>query len=260
MDDTIFTEIVDKCAREGIEEISFGGLGEFLIDRSFIKKAWYIKNSGVQLGGLTTNGMLMNKDIIEELVKLEFKKINISIDSAVKEEYEVLRVNLNYDTVLENTLNLIEKLKKNSCSTVVHVVTVNFHPDNISKNKIIEIFNEYFNERLVINFIPLHNWGGQIDNINKQKPLRRPCGRLFIGHLLIRADGSLSLCCLDYNNLFSLGNVLANGSFYDLWNSQKMQKIRTAHLNKQWDNIPICSNCTDIYIDRKPYREIENLG
>lgn len=257
MDDAIFTEIVNKCAREGIEEISFGGLGEFLIDRNFIKKAWYIKNSGVQLGGLTTNGMLMNKDTVDELVRLKFKKINISIDSANKEEYEKLRVNLKFKTVIENTIYLVEKLKGTSCSTVVHIVTVYFNYDDIKRNNIIETFNKYLDGRLIINFIPLHNWGGQVGNSNKNI-IKIPCNRLFNRHLLIRVDGSLSLCCQDYNNLFPLGNVLSDGSFFSLWNSSKMQGIRMAHLNKKWDNISICSQCSDIYMDRKPYIAIEN--
>lgn len=257
MDNAIFFKLVDKCVREGIEEISFGGLGEFLIDNNFTKKAWHIKNSGVSLGGLTTNGMLMDKNIIDELVKLKFKKINISIDSANKEEYESLRVNLKFETVLENTIYLVEKIKGTSCSTVVHIVTVYFDYDNILRNKIIETFNKYLDGRLIINFIPLHNWGGQVGNTNKTI-VKIPCNRLFNGHLLIRVDGSLSLCCQDYNNLFSLGNVLSDGSFFSLWNSSKMQGIRMAHLNRKWDNISICSQCSDIYMDRKPYITIEN--
>jgi len=86
-------------------------------------------------------------------------------------------------------------------------------------------------------------------NVNNEKQLKQPCYRLFGSHqAIVRVDGTLSLCCMDYNNICSVGKI--EDSILKVWNSEKMINIRKLHINKEFDKIPVCKNCVDNVVDK----------
>ena len=67
-----------------------------------------------------------------------------------------------------------------------------------------------------------------------------PCWSAFTeGH--VRADGGLSLCCFDSDGRFVIGD-LNKRSFMDVWNDEKFQSIRQAHLNRDVSGT-VCEKC-----------------
>jgi radical SAM protein with 4Fe4S-binding SPASM domain len=55
---------------------------------------------------LTTNGLLLNRAQIEEIVTLGFPQMNISIDGATKRTYESIRIGGQFNKLIENLQNL----------------------------------------------------------------------------------------------------------------------------------------------------------
>ena len=75
-----------------------------------------------------------------------------------------------------------------------------------------------------IGYTPTHGNMGRIGAL--RKPI--PCWSAFQeGH--VRADGGLSVCCFGADDRFDVGN-LNEHSFMELWNNEKFQAIREAHI------------------------------
>lgn len=88
--------------------VNFLGGEPFL--NSIYYKIWDMlqnKNPNIDIY-ITTNGSIYNSRIEEYLLKFPNLKIIVSLDSLIKETYQYIRKNGNFDTVMEN----IEKFKK----------------------------------------------------------------------------------------------------------------------------------------------------
>jgi hypothetical protein len=73
--------------------------------------------------------------------------------------------------------------------------------------------------------------------------VRKPCARLYQG-MNILCDGTVVPCCLDYSGSVPLGNAVEENCL-DIWNGDKMLKLRQLHLTEQWDQLPdLCRTCT----------------
>lgn len=256
MKNDLFFKIIDICKKEGIKTIMFGGLGEFLCDKEFITKASYIVENGLILASLTTNAMLLNEDISQSLIDLDLKHLTISIDSLEKSRYEGIRKGLSFDTVMNNIFSFLELNLKNDCKVNVSINATIYKENSEEKPKFIDMFRKYFGHNFIISFHPIHNWGGELIgeyekcHPDRTKKLKNYCYRIFGTRVLIRVDGTLALCCQDYDNKYSLGIV--ENSIDELWNSPKMIGIRKKHVEGKWDDIPICKNCSDITIEAVP--------
>ena len=60
--------------------------------------------------------------------------------------------------------------------------------------------------------------------------------------LSIDWDGTVSPCCLDYDQQLSIGNINKD-NLLDLWNSEELKAIRTLLANKRQDVLLLCSTC-----------------
>lgn len=261
MKNDLFFHIIDICKKEGIKTIMFGGLGEFLCDKEFINKASYIVENGLILDELTTNAMLLNENISQNLIDLGLKRLTISIDSVEKPKYEAIRKGLSFDTVMNNIFNFLDLNLENDCKVYVDINATIYKENLGERPKFITMFKKYFGHNFGISFYPIHNWGGSLlgeyarRNPAKVKLLKSYCSRIFGTLVLIRVDGSLSLCCQDYDNECSLGIV--KNSIDEPWNSPKMIGIRKKHVEGRWDDISICRNCSDIIVGGPPIEKVK---
>lgn len=64
--------------------------------------------------------------------------------------------------------------------------------------------------------------------------------------IVIYTNGSAGLCCWDYNNEYSIGNI-TNSSLLELFNSEKAELLRKAITSKQCKNIIPCNRCARIF-------------
>ncbi len=75
---------------------------EFLFYTNWQKVADYLVNSGIKLS-LSTNGILLSPHNIRHLIDNKIPlKVNISMDGATKETLESIRINVNYNKLIDN--------------------------------------------------------------------------------------------------------------------------------------------------------------
>jgi len=102
MSDHRLLELVDEAAEIGVKEIAFVGGGEPLfrpVTTELIKK---IKGHGMECD-LVTNGALLTKELIEEMVTLGVDRIKFSVDGVDAKTHDYLRgVEGTFEKVINN--------------------------------------------------------------------------------------------------------------------------------------------------------------
>ena len=104
-------EVIKEAAELGVKEIRIPGAGEPFTKKGLIEVIKEIKKQKIN-GMLITNGVLLNKEIIETLIKIRWDCITISIDGANSKTHDYLRgVKGTFEKVEKNLIKL-NKLKK----------------------------------------------------------------------------------------------------------------------------------------------------
>jgi len=96
-----------------------------------------------------------------------------------------------------------------------------------------------------IQIVPYDTFHGAITTQrNRQRgpnTSRAPCARLW-NSLNIHSNGNVVPCCIDFNEEIVLGNA-KNTPLIEIWNNDKFNELREMHMQKRFDEIPLCKNC-----------------
>lgn len=99
-----------------------------------------------------------------------------------------------------------------------------------------------------------HNWMGdiktptltQIQGLGEQPTqLKKVCPFPFY-MLTIKANGDVSVCCVDWSGQLVLGNV-KDLTLKQMWEGDKLKELRLAHLRHSRDTYLACRNCDALY-------------
>lgn len=108
MDFDLYKRIIDELPSG--TEINLSMLGEPLMHPDILKMIEYGAQKGIEIY-LYTNGVLLDKDVDENLLKSDLAGIIISLDAATKETYVKIKGIDTFDKVVENITRFL-KLKK----------------------------------------------------------------------------------------------------------------------------------------------------
>lgn len=239
----LYKKIIDDCSDMGVKSVCLSFFGEPFLDKSIIKKIKYAKEKELKVA-FYSNASLMDKEKAKEIIKAGLDSIIISCDGFYKETYEKIRRNLNFDIVKKNIENLV-KLKKDLKSYKPRIGLVFVEIDQ-SEKEIKDYYKYWENKVDSIQRINMRNWAGQIKGKSEKSfhfksKERTPCANLW-EKLTIDWDGDAVLCCDDWNHSIILGN-LKKQSLKDIWNGEKLKRIREIHKGGEFDKIPLCKNC-----------------
>jgi hypothetical protein len=102
-----------------------------------------------------------------------------------------------------------------------------------------------------------NRWAGRVDALEIWRPhswidgrsYRRlcehrvaSCGRPFSGPLQIQVDGTMNVCCFDYNGTLSIGD-LKKSSIKEIYEGPAMGRIQSLHDAGFADHLPACLLC-----------------
>lgn len=224
-----FKYIVDQV-KDYTEGIYLHILGEPLLHKDLFKfieyASRYVKVS------ITTNGRLIKK-FIDQLIESNLYVLNISLQSLIKEDVDII------DEYLLQIKNLLDNKKD---KMAVHLRMWNDKEVNLELNNyLINYFNQldlnnYHNVNLSVQ--DEFKWPDLNDNNNLVKS---SClgGKSQMGILL---NGDVVICCLDYLGKTCISNIYKN-SFVDIINSDLFTKVIKGwnDLNPYFD---LCKKCT----------------
>ncbi len=244
MSDSLFHKIVDEIAEHNVtQRISPYLMNEPFFDKTILDKARYIKKNVPKARiVITTNGGLLSKSVVADLVKNNpLRALYISIQGLEKESYEeTMRGALVFEKTKENVEHLID-MRNQYAPDLKIVVTM------VKTNRIdAEAAVKYWKSRGIDSkYTMLENRGGNteaFDRLNAgDKRVFLDCVRL-LKNAYILFNGDMVLCCTDYYKTMVLGNI-TDSSIAAVWNSEKALKIRRDFLRGDLSEIPLCAEC-----------------
>ena len=252
-------------------KIKLQGMGEPTIHKQFFEMIKYANQNGISVE-FTTNGSLISDEKINQLYKLNISQINISIDGYTKKTFEKIRVNSNFEKVIENSRNLINKMKSKLLAPKIIAWTV---VQNDNFEEILDIYklcNKLGFDEIVFQF-HISDWGkkewlainskkdkrNEILSIQKKLELLKKREKfkfkIFKENILnfkkqcswpwdslyLDSKGFVTPCCIiGDSNVKNFGNIQEK-KFIEIYNSNEYAEFRNQIKNNK---IPeFCKNC-----------------
>lgn len=239
MADELYERIVSECAGHSIHEFNLHNFGEPLMDRKLEDRIRLAKEAGLPKVKIFSNGSLLTEERIRGLLKAGLDEIVISFDGATREEFEMIRSNLKFDTVVGNVNTLIRL--RNELRSPLHIRLTCCSTQDISQTRLLLPREGVDNFTLT----KIHNWAteGEAPSSNT----RKPCSRVWRTFTIL-ASGEVALCCLDYDGRIILGDLKSGQSIRDIWRGEPYRRIRQLHISDQQAEVEICAACSESFV------------
>lgn len=222
--------------------------GEPLLHPRFTDMVRYAKKSGcVDYVDTTTNGSLLTKAMIDNLLDAGIDRINISVDGVSAEQYrEFTRTTIDFDRFVENIRYLYEQ--KGTCE--ICVKTVGDILSDEDKQRFYSIFGDISDRVFIENIAPC--WPGfdveecmdiEIKEGIYGQPVQevQVCPYIFYS-MAVNSDGTVSLCFLDWERRLITGDARTE-SIKDVWEGQTLRQHQLAHLRGNRKMNQTCASC-----------------
>lgn len=233
--------------------VTIGNHGEPFLHKYVFKMLRLVKSQGFFLN-LITNGTLLSRERAERLLDLEVDRLVFSLDSVDPKQYPLIRKNGNLRCTLRNILYFLKINFEKGLKTYVNISMVNTNQALRSKINIFDYFSKL--PVHVVYTSPILNFHDLLA-IKRQTKFHRKFRKITdhrkfpvclngFDRLLIRPNGNVSLCGIDWNSEHILGNVNQT-PYYELWNNRKAQEFRKALISRDYSSIEkkgwLCSKC-----------------
>ena len=244
MDFGLFTKIVDEAVALGVRELCLNGYGEFSTLKNYREHLAYIRRRSRSVKiVLNTNGMRMTEDLARAYVEFAVDVVNVTIDGATAETYERIRKHLRLADVEENVLRLLRlrnEARRRRPHVMVHMIAM---PQNVH-----EVHAFLAKWKGVADHVGIGGLVSRIGSIDlgggAASPSRwqdTPCFLLW-RQMPILSDGTVALCCDDWDGQGAVGNVREQ-SIADVWQSVARARLRSLHRAGRGDEIAECRDC-----------------
>jgi len=234
----LYEKIIDECSRYNCRSIHLHNFGEPLLDKNLAERVRYAKQKGIKRVAIFSNGLLLTAENANKLIDAGLDQIKVSFDGSTKEEFERIRFPLKFDKIVNNVKELVKirNLKKSPLKIKVACCSTSDKDETMrSLENCVDGFS----------FGKVHNWTDSGMDHAEKSSIRKPCSRVWQTFTVL-SNGTVALCCLDYEGHVILGDVNKT-SIYEIWHNESYRKIRELHKTAQQDQIIICKNCTKSY-------------
>jgi radical SAM protein with 4Fe4S-binding SPASM domain len=238
MDLSLFKKIADEADKIGVGAITLASRGEPTLHKQFDEMLNYLgtKENIFEIK-INTNATFLSEKICHSIFKNKVTQIVISADHYQKEEYERLRLNSNFEKIINNVDKLF-KIREQYSDNITEIRVSGIDNDkNLNREK----FRDFWIKRSdhVTASFPLERWNTYKNKVHTE--INDPCENLW-DRMYIWFDGIVNPCDADYKSFLSFGNV-NNSTIKDIWNSNTIEKLRTKHLKNQRCKVNPCNKC-----------------
>ena len=237
-----FQLILDKVKVEApfITDCTISGFGEAFLDKTIMKKIEYARGQDYKVH-ILTNGSLLSKQMMNKLFKLGVSDLRFSIHALVSDKYaSIMGTSLdNYIRVLHNIAYAIKN--KNNTKIIITAVITKENKDQIKL-----LIDNYSKQVDLLEIWKPHNWvDGEYYRIGDCT--KRTCGRPSKGPLQIQVDGTVNMCCFDYNGKLLLGNFKKQ-TLKEIFSSEPYLIIKKHHKNGTiLKSDLLCKECDQLF-------------
>lgn len=227
-----FKHLIDQAVDMGAKLVTLDGFGEPLLDHYLPKKISYARKRGLKTY-LTTNGIVLN----------ELKAFAILAAGLSRIRFSMFPGSINRGKNIMLFCEINRKYFENKCET-----NLNFVDRDQSHVYAIRRTWETVVDHLEI-WRP-HNWSSAMTFRKKTAMRLKTCGRPDRGPIQIAADGTVGVCCFDYNFTLNVGDSRLL-RLEDIIKGEAFEKIRSAHRRGALSHL-ICGTCDQLNIEDDP--------
>ena len=235
-----FEKIVDQCGPEGTA-LRFIGWGEPLMHPAFHRFLRYAKEA-LLLVHLNTNGSKMNDWMAGMLIKGHLDSIKFSFQGVDRQSYHDMRKTDFFEELFHKIRRMhMKRGDKGRPFMAVSTTITDETPEMVDR------FRRRFGgvcDQVSVGRTVTGYYGGEPDEGLEHLD---PCPEVY-DKLSISWDGSVRLCCHDFNGTTNLGNVNAM-TIETIWHDQLLHDYRVYLMAKIYDQAP-CYDCWD-YLTEK---------
>jgi molybdenum cofactor biosynthesis enzyme MoaA len=243
--------------------VTFSGFGEPLLDPTLDKKIRFVKEKGLRVM-ILSNGSLLTLDRFSKLEKLGVKSIRISFYGMTPESYSHIH-GISDPSRFEKILDTLTKIVELKRSTEI-ILTYNVVEGINSKDT--QKWIDYWKDRVdLIEMWKPHNWvdGRTCRQVQNEK--LKTCGRPWNTPLQVQVDGTVNMCCFDYNGKLLLGD-LNTQTLDQIFTSDNFKRIIHCHGTGNFKGSDlICKDCdqrnavkSDVMVYNSKFRIEDRVG
>ena len=237
-----FKFYLDKIHAESdqYDTVTFSGFGESTLDPGLLQKIEYARNLGYRVY-LLTNGTLLTKEMFLKMNDLGVESIRISIHGNTLDAYLKTHglKNESFFHKIKGAIDAFCAIPNRKIRIILTFVETEYNRKNIDN------FIEYWKNRVdLLEVWRPHNWvdGRRYRDISGIEKFKT-CGRPENGPLQIQVDGTINMCCFDFNGQLLLGDLKTH-SLKQIFNDTPFQRLLKAHQTGEYGGSGlICENC-----------------
>jgi len=239
MPNSLFDSIVAKTKRElpHISIATLSGFGEFSTDSQWRYKVLTASDNFEKLHIVTNMSLFNKEDLLFLLDHISDIRISVyGLDNATYKAVHNPPSSITYQAIHESIHFLIQNK-----SSYQHVI-LNYIEIDANRHQTADWISYWGKKVDLIEVWKPHNW---IDSkCYRDLDMQRlsTCGRPFNGPIQVQVDGTVNICCFDYNGEMVIGD-LSSESFTEVFNSERMESIQNLHTSGNADQLPLCKIC-----------------
>lgn len=240
----LFKMLFDKIVNETdqYDTLAFPGMGEPLLDSTLSEKIVYAKERKPDLAVMIlTNGSMLSVDKFLEFEALGVNSVRVSLYGSTPESYMKVHGITDPDIFYNVQANLeqIAKVKSKTQLLLTYNV-VDGSNDDVVKDWI----KQWEGKADLLEIWRPHNWGDAKDFRSVQGEMLATCSRPFSGPLQVQVDGTVNMCCFDYDGKLTLGD-LKTQSLKEIFSSPIFEKLVMCHKAGDFKGSGFICECCD---------------
>ncbi|MCM8760950.1 MAG: SPASM domain-containing protein [Candidatus Omnitrophica bacterium] len=243
-----FKFLLDRITNETDQysACTFSGFGEPMLDPTLIQKIEYATKRGMK-ALILTNASLLTMEKFRQFNDLGVISIRVSFygnSPTVYNKIHGIEDPYAFNNI-KNTLTEICRARRNTKILLTYNVEKGVNEDDEKQ------WIEYWKDKAdLIEVWRPHNWVYGKEYRKVQDKLVPTCGRPFKGPLQIQVDGTVNMCCFDFNGKLTLGD-LKSQTLREIFDSPIYKKIVHCHTTGDFESSGlICEKCDQRNMDK----------
>ncbi|NQU95472.1 MAG: radical SAM protein [Candidatus Omnitrophica bacterium] len=249
LDFSVFKKCVDEISNYG-SLVRFIGYCEPLLYSKIKDAIRYVKKKGLRLH-ITTNGSLLNREMINAILENEVDSVIFSFQGFTQEEDCFMR-NISCKTYsnVVNKIKLLHKSRKSEKPYITISTTITSRDNPEYETEFIKRHMCYADQVQVTgatHFAFIEDESGIRDiekklGLNKPRKLKNVKCFLTNYEMKIAENGNVYMCCGSFTDELNIGNIEKN-TLFNMWHSEKAMKIRETLAFGDLDKFKNCRAC-----------------
>jgi hypothetical protein len=237
----LFRAIVDEAVELGVRDLVLNGYGEIATLRNYRDYLACIRRRSARIRILVnTNGMRLTEDLAAAFIEYHVDIVNVAIDGVTADTYERIRRHLKLDVVEANVRRLVamrDAARAKRPYIMVHMIQM---PENAHEAQpFLAKWRGVADDAGIAGIV---SRGGSVTAPPRDPDwAATPCFLLW-RQMPILSDGSVAMCCDDWDAATGLGNV-SDGGIRAIWSSPAHQALRKRHLEHRAAELELCRGC-----------------